>query len=145
MATLEFTGFDALDAAYLRISDIPWEVTQEALAAMSEEAAARIRSSGESMNVRDPESGVHILDKIKPSKAKQTETGGVQYVTFTGSRTRNGIKTRNAEIAFINEYGKRGQVARPFMLRAMEDGADEISEKGEAVLGEWTEKEFMRD
>ena len=38
-----------------------------------------------------------------------------------GSRTRGRYKkstTRNAEIAFVNEYGKRGQKARPFIRDA---------------------------
>ena len=145
MASLEFNGFDALEDAYLRIADIPWDVTEQALNAMAEEAAKKIRDSGESMNIRDPESNIHILDRIKPTKAKQTENGGYQQITFSGTRTRNGVKTRNAEIAYINEYGKRGQPARPFMLRAMEDGADDISARAETVLGDWTEKEFTRN
>lgn len=145
MASLEIQGFDALEAALLRISDVPWEIMEKSLNAMAAVASDRIRATGESMGVRDPESKVHILDKIKPTKAKKTDDGGVQQITFSGSRTRNGVKTRNAEIAYVNEYGKRSQAARPFILTAMESNADEISDAGEKVFGDWTEKEFARD
>ena len=117
MATLELEGFEDLEDAFRRISEIPFDVTASALDAMAAVAAEKIRSTGESMGVRDPESSVHILDKIKPRKAKQTEYGGYEMISFTGTRTRNGKKTRNAEIAFVNEYGKRTQPARPFIGR----------------------------
>ena len=70
--------------------------------------------------------------------------GGYADVTFSGSRTRSGKSTRNAEIAFINEYGKRSQQARPFVGQAMEQNADAIANAGAEVLLEWTEKEFAK-
>lgn len=142
MASLELTGFEDLEDAFRRISEIPFDVTAEALDAMAQVAAEKIRETGESMGVRDPESDVHILDKIKPRKAKQTKEGGYEMISFTGTRTRHGTKTRNAEIAFINEYGKRGQPARPFIGTAMNRGADQIQEQAEKVIGDWIETEF---
>ena len=142
MATLELTGFDDLADAFQRISEIPFDVTAEALDAMAAGAADAIRSTGESMGVRDPESDVHILDKIKPRKPKQTEYGGYEMISFTGSRTRGKTRTRNAEIAFINEYGKRGQPARPFIGTAMNRNADKIQDQAEKVIGDWIENEF---
>ena len=88
MATLELEGFEDLEDAFRRISEIPFRVTGEALDGMAEVAAAKIRSTGESMGVRDPQSDVHILDKIKTNKAKQTQSGGYETITFSGSRTR---------------------------------------------------------
>lgn len=142
MATLELTGFDDLEDAFRRISEIPFDVTAEALDAMAAVAADAIRSTGESMGVRDPESDVHILDKIKPRKAKKTEYGGYEMISFTGTRTRGKTKTRNAEIAFVNEYGKRGQPARPFIGTAMNRGADQIQDQAEKVIGDWIQTNF---
>ena len=144
MATLELTGFDDLEDAFRRISEIPFEVTAEALDAMAEVAADKIRSTGESMGVRDPESDEHILDKIKPRKAKKTEYGGYEMISFTGTRTRGKTRTRNAEIAFVNEYGKRGQPARPFIGTAMSRGADQIQDQAEKVIGDWIETKFKQ-
>lgn len=144
MAKLELYGFDGLDAAFARISDIPFEVTEDALDAMAEVAVDKIRSTGESMGVRDPESDVHILDKIKRLKAKETQEGGYENITFEGSRTRDNTKTRNAEIAFVNEYGKRTQPARPFIRQALSAHEDEIYAPGEKIVGDWIEDEWMK-
>ena len=142
MATLELTGFDDLEDAFRRISEIPFDVTAEALDAMASVAADAIRSTGESMGVRDPESDVHILDRIKPRKPKKTTEGGYEMISFTGTRRRGNTTTRNAEIAFVNEYGKKGQPARPFIGTAMNRSADRIQDQAEKVIGDWIENEF---
>lgn len=145
MATLEIEGFDSLNDAFHRIEDIPWSVTENALNAMAEVAMDAARKTGESMGVRDPESDVHILDKMKRNKAKQTQEGGYENITFSGSRTRHGNSTRNAEIAFINEYGKRNQPARPFMGRAIIEHEDAIYAPGEKIVGDWIENEWSKE
>ena len=142
MATLELTGFDDLEDAFRRISEIPFDVTAEALDAMAAVAADAIRSTGESMGVRDPESDVHILDRIKPRKPKKTTEGGYEMISSTGTRRRGNTTTRNAEIAFVNEYGKKGQPARPFIGTAMNRNADRIQDQAEKVIGDWIENEF---
>ena len=124
MATLELEGFAGLEDAFRRIADLPWSVTEEALGQMAAVAAAEIRSTGESMGVRDPESD------------------GYADITFSGSRLRHGTRTRNAEIAFINEYGKRGQKARPFIGTAMTQNEDKINAPAETVIGDWIESNF---
>ena len=143
MAKFELYGLDELNDAFRRISDIPDKVTEEALDAMAEVAADKIRAKGESMGVRDPESDVHILDKVSTKrKAKITDTGGYKMITFTGTRTRGKTKTRNAEIAFVNEYGKTGQPARPFVRNAMSEGEDEIVRPAGEIIGDWIEQEY---
>lgn len=143
MASLELLGFDSLEQAIRRISDMPWSIKEDALDSMADEAAALIRSTGESMGVRDPESDVHILDKVSTKrKAKITDSGGYKMISFTGTRTRGKTKTRNAEIAFVNEYGKRGQPARPFIRTAMAEGEDEIVRPAGEIIGDWIENEY---
>ena len=144
MASFEVYGFDSLEAAFRRIAEIPFDVTAKALDGMAEVAAEAIRTTGETMGVRDPESDVHILDKIKRGKAKQTPEGGFETISFSGSRTRGKTRTRNAEIAFVNEYGKRGQAARPFIGTAMSREEEKIQEPAEKVIGDWIEKEFKQ-
>ena len=144
MATVELTGFMELEDALQRIAEIPFDVTEKALNAMAEVAAAKIKAEGLSLGVRDPESDVHILDAIKTSRAKQSAGGGYQDITFSGSRSRHGTRTRNAEIAFVNEYGKRGQAARPFIGSAMTKNETAISAPGEEIIGGWIESEFQK-
>ena len=147
MATLKEYGFDDLQDALNRIAYIPESVKQEALNGMADIAAAKIRAEGASMGVRDPDSSVHILDKIsKNSKAKLSDAGGYKMITFTGNRRRGDrtSETRNAEIAFVNEYGKRNQPARPFILTALNNNAEEITDPAEKAIGDWIEKEWSR-
>lgn len=142
MARLELEGFDELDAALKRIGNVPDSVKTQALDAMAAVAKEKIRATGEAMGVRDPDSNVHILDKLTTTKAKLTESGGHEDVTFSGSRRRGNTTTRNSEIAFVNEYGKQGQPARPFIGQAMTRNEKEIAAPGIEILGDWIEKEF---
>ena len=142
MATLELTGFDDLEDAFRRISEIPFDVTAEALDAMAAVAADAIRSTGESMGVRDPESDVHILDTIKVNDPDLNADGGVCTITFSGTRTRGQKSTRNAEIAFVNEYGNRKQNARPFIGQALTMNEKAIVDPGAEIVGDWIEKTF---
>lgn len=142
MPRLDLIGFDELTAAFDKISNVPEEVQIKALTAMEEIAATKIKSSGEAYGVRDPESSVHILDNIKMNKPKKTDTGGYADVTFSGTRPNGSGTVRNAEIAFIQEYGKRNQQARPFIGEAMNKNVDAIAKAGAEVILEWTEHNF---
>lgn len=143
MASIDLGGLDVVDNMFKSIVEIPVDVRLSAIDAMAEVAEKKVKATGAAMGVRDPESNVHILDKIKHTKPKDDEGGGHSDVTFSGSRTRGKTKiskTRNAEIAFINEYGRRGQPARPFIRQAAEQYADQIAAPGEKIIGDWFEK-----
>lgn len=145
MASFELYGFDGLDDALRRIADIPDGVITRALDEMAEIAADKIVAQGESMGVRDPESGEHILDKVAPSgKAKRTDAGGYKMISFKGKRRRGRTDTRNAEIAFVNEYGKQGQTARPFIGTALNKNETAITDPAEKIIGDWIEQEFAK-
>lgn len=71
-------------------------------------------------------------------------------LTFKGLRVReraNGrkvkTKTRNAEIAFVNEYGARGIPARPFIKQGIEKKEKEAFDRAEAVFDKWLNQENM--
>lgn len=144
MASLEISGIDELNAALRRLGNIPETVKAEMLDKMAAVAMEKIRSTGEAMGVKDQESGTHIVDKLRTTKAKMTEAGGYEDITFSGSRRRGKKSTRNAEIAFLNEYGKAGQPARPFVGQAMTRNETEITDPGVEVLGNWMENEFTK-
>lgn len=144
MARIELNGFDDLCEAFNRISDIPDSITEEALEGMAKVAEEKIRQQGESMGVRDPESEVHILDKLKRKKPKITPEGGYSVITFTGKRRRGKKETRNAEIAFINEYGSRKVKARPFIGTALAKNEDQIVQPALDTVGNWIESEFKK-
>ena len=97
------------------------------------------------MGIKDPDSNVHILDTIKAKKPKKTDAGGYADITFEGSRQRGRTRTRNAEIAFVNEYGKRNQAARPFIGTAMTQNEEAIAAPGAETIGDWIETTFSKD
>ena len=146
MASFELYGFDDLEDAIRRIANIPERVITSSLDEMAEIAVEKIRAEGESMGVRDPESDSHILDRISPSgKAKKTDYGGYKMITFKGKRRRGKTDTRNAEIAFVNEYGKEGQPARPFIRTALNRNEGTITAPAEKIIGDWIETEYMKN
>lgn len=137
MAKVEISGFDEVDRMLHNLAEIPAAVKTQALTAMAEVGEGAVRATGRAMGVYDPESSVHILDNIFHSKIKLTENGGKTSVTFRGTRRRGNTTTRNAAIAFINEYGRAGQPARPFLRQAAEQYSDAIAKAGETVIGSW--------
>lgn len=58
-------------------------------------------------------------------------------IEFSGSRKRYKTTTRNAEIAYINEFGKKGQPARPFIATAKEQSGEKAAEAAEIVFDRW--------
>lgn len=142
MARFEIEGIDDLNNALHELGQPPDEIKAEALTKMAQVAAGKIKSQGEAMGVRDPESDVHVLDTIKTNKPKLNKNGGICAITFAGTRPRGRKRVRNAEIAFINEYGTRKQRARPFIGMALTQNEQAIVEPGAKILGDWIEKTF---
>ena len=143
MAGFAVEGVGDVLAAFEHGSDVPDDVKNKVLEAMADVVAKAQKQTGESMNIRDEEnqSGQHILDKIKINKPKLTDDGGSISITFSGTRTRGNTTTRNAEIAFINEFGadKKGIEAKQWISHANESSADAANKAGQAVLDAWVE------
>lgn len=70
--------------------------------------------TGEAMGVR--RTGV-TLGSLKVCDFVRTANGGYRKIVFEGN---NGDGNPNSEVAFINEYGKTNQPARPFIATANE-------------------------
>lgn len=81
-----------------------------------------------------------VAKTISKGKVSSGKDGKSIYITVKGSRTRGKMKkhtTRNAEIAFVNEYGKRGQPPRPFIQTANEQCRDEAIDAAEKEYNKW--------
>lgn len=144
MARISSVGFDRMDAWFQKIGTIPWPVMWGAIDDMAIVAEKAVRATGKAMGVRDPKSRVHILNKVTHTIPKVTASGAFSDVTFSGNRKRGNTRTRNAEIAFINEYGKAGQQPRPFIRTAVAQYGDQIAAAGEKALGDWMEETFNK-
>lgn len=125
MAQLNHSGLADLELSLKEIAELPVSVHDEMLSVMAEATAEGQRQKARSYLVKD--SG-KTIKSIKPGRIKTDRDGRrVVYVTVSGIRKR-GKKTirkvRNAEIAFINEYGKKGQKARRFVRDGNEASAE---------------------
>lgn len=129
MPKVEIDGLDDLLLSFRELAQIPDEVVDDMLNAQADIAAAAQQEEAKKMLVGDYVTGTTALS-IKKGKIKLKNGQHILYVTPTGTRKRGKrkiSKTRNAEIAFINEYGdpRRRIPARPFIRTANERTAPE--------------------
>ena len=126
MAEFSCNGLDELMLSLQEIAAIPEEVQDEMLQAGANVVAQAQREKVKAYGIYDGSSPRHVADTIKPGRVKLKKGQRVIYVTPTGSRRRGKSVTRNAEILFVNEYGKRGQKARPAIRDANEACAEQM-------------------
>lgn len=136
MARFSVDGLDGLEDLFEHIRDIPYYVLEEMLDKQADVVVAAQRETAESM-LRGPYNKGAVKKAIKKGKTKRTRSGLVKHITFNGKQ--HGV--RLAEIAFINEYGKQGQPARPFVRIANERCADTAQIEAEKVFDDWIESQ----
>lgn len=85
-------------------------------------------NKGRAMGVKRTGDTLRALTVKTP---KKDADGWECYVTYTGVNRKG---NRNAEVAFINEYGKRKQPARAFNRLAAENGEAAIIQRMEDIL-----------
>ena len=85
-----------------------------------------------------------LFQKLNKLNSMKKSTAAILAVLLATACIADVYQTRQAEIAFINEYGKQGQPARPFIGTAMNRSADRIQDQAEKVIGDWIENEFQR-
>ena len=124
MAEFSCNGLDDLMLSLQEIAAIPEEVQDEMLRAGAEVVAQAQREKVRAYGIYDGSSPRHVADSIKPGKVKLKKGQRIIYVSPTGSRRRGKTVTRNSEILFVNEYGRREQKARPAVRDANEASAE---------------------
>lgn len=134
MAEFGVTGLDELMLSMQEIAQIPDDVVDEILNAQADVTVEAQKAAGRQMGVED--TGI-TLKKLKKGRIKLRKGQRVLYITPTGSRKRGKTRTRNAEIAFINEFGKKGQKARPFIKLGNEKSAEAATAAGFRVYDRW--------
>lgn len=135
MAEFKAVGLDELALSLQEIAEIPEDIQDEMLRTQGNIVAQAQRESAQRYGIQ--RTGI-LIRSIKPGKVKLDKHGGrVLYVTPVGSRVRGGKKTTNAEIAFLNEYGTRGQRARPFMRDANERSAEAATQAAADIYYRW--------
>ena len=131
MATFECEGLDDLALSMAEIAEIPDDVQDEMLNAQADIVVRAQKKSGQALGVH--RSGV-TLNAIKKAKPKKGKNGRSILVKFNG---KNADGNRNAEVAFLNEFGKKSVGARPFVQVANETAADEAVRASLNVYDNW--------
>ena len=141
MAEVFFSGLDDLMLTMEQLSQIPDDVQDAMLNAQADVVVQAQKDKARAYNVQDTG---EMIRSIKKGRVKQKRGGGkVIYVTPSGTRMRGNKKVRNAEIAFVNEYGTRDQQARPFIRDANETSAKATTEAGAEIFFKWQEKQGL--
>jgi hypothetical protein len=131
MATFECEGLDDLALSMEEISQIPDDIKADMLNAQADIVLRAQKRSGQSMGVY--RSGA-TLGALKKGKAKKNKDGSSILISFSG---KNADGNRNAEVAFLNEFGKRNVGARPFIRVANETAADEAVRASLSIYDNW--------
>lgn len=132
MAHVEVDGLDALIRDLDALTQLPDSVVDDML-----HAGADVLVEAQRGEISRTWRGNYSLgisaQSVKKDEIYKSWRGRSIVVYPQGTRKRGKKRVRNAEIAFINEYGapKRGIAARPAIFRANEKSADRAVEAGE--------------
>jgi len=138
MASMTVIGLDELIPDFAALAELPDSVIDDMLLAKADVIEKAQQNAARTMLGGAYYTGT-TAGSIKRGKSKKTADGRVIEIKPEGSRSdnvRKGYKKstrRNAEVAFINEFGKKGQPARPFIDKANNAAGDEATAKAEKI------------
>jgi hypothetical protein len=134
MGSLKSNGIDSLSLDLSELAYLPDRVVADMLHAEADVILSAQRSEIES-RWKGPYSLGISAKSIRKGSVKKGKDGYSISIYPQGSRKRGKKTVRNAEIAFINEYGapKRNIRARPALKSAIARKEDEAAAAGEKV------------
>lgn len=147
MASIDTTGLNELVFDREELARLPEDVVDGMLDAMAkvikpaEEASASAALQGKYYEG-------FVAGSVKIGKKKKIKDGKAIYVTFNGETTSKKMftkhPTRNAERAFVNEFGVkvRGPGPRPFIRMAVEGHADAACDAAEKIYDDYLNKKI---
>jgi len=128
MGSITTIGLENLIDDLSSLAQIPDSVIDDILTAQADVIEPEQRKMAQSMGVY--RTGV-TAGSIKRTKIKIGKDG--RYIDIY-PQGKNAAGNANAEVAFVNEFGKKNQPARPFIRTANENRADEAVAQAEKVL-----------
>lgn len=144
MAQLEVDGLNGLLEDLEALAGLPDSVADGILGA---EADVIVQAQREEIGRqwKGPYSEGISAGAVKKGKVKEGQAGRSITVSPQGSRKRGGKSVRNAEIAFINEYGApgRGIAARPAIAAANAKAEEAAVQAGERVFNAYLDSKNL--
>lgn len=133
-ANFSVNDLDGLMLDLAEVAELPDDVAEEMLLAEAEIVEEAQVSAGKAMGVYDTG---QTLASIGHGKMKLGRGGGRTLYVYPRGVNDKGV--RNAEVAFINEFGapKRGIPARPFVAAACESAADAAVEAAAKIYDKY--------
>ncbi len=134
MGSFSVDGMDGLETMFDNLAEVPLSVIKDMLEAQGDVVVEAQKGTAQSM-LQGPYNQNAVAGSVSKGKFKGSGEGGSLEVEFKGSQHGN----RLAEIAFINEFGKESQPARPFIQTANEKSAEETTQAAQEVFDKWTD------
>lgn len=138
MAEFDVSGLDDLMLSLQDVADLP-ETVQDAMLDAQADVVLQAQQSA-AQAIADTGQTARSLRKSKPQTRKGVRSISI---TFAGSRKRGDTTTRNAEIAFVNEYGKKGVPARNFIRKANEQSAAASTQAAASVYDQYLQSKGL--
>lgn len=98
------------------LAEFPADVRKAMVKAKADIVAEAIEYNAATM-LQGPYNQYGVARSVKVAKPSATKAGATCKIQFAGEQHGN----RLAEIAFVNEYGKKSQNARPFIKKSIKD------------------------
>lgn len=141
MATFQTDGLAEFSLSLDEIARIPDAVLDEMIEAQADVIESAQKASAEAFGVKDTGA---LQSSIGRGEPRRTRNGRSISIYPRGSRTRGQTAAREAEIGFINEFGKKGQSARPFIKAANERHAEEAVSASEKIYRDYIESKLRK-
>lgn len=129
MARIEFSGIGDMANTFNELAVEIDEVSDDMLNAMGDVVVPAQKRTASAM-LRGPYNKGAVMASIQKSRVKRGKGGKVMFIEFVGTQHGESLST----IAYINEYGKTNQPARPFIMTANEQSEAAAVEKAASVL-----------
>ena len=128
-------GFDRFTASLDKLAALPDATVGEMLTAGGEVIKDAHQAKLEQY-------GAVVTGKLRDSikVGKPNAKAGTIEIRPTGTRRRGNTVTRNEEIGFITEYGKKGEPARPWMREGNADAEDKAVDAATKVFDNYLDK-----
>ena len=138
MAIMAMEGLEELALDLEELANMPVSVLDDMLNAGGEVLKKGQSKTAESM-LQGPYYAGGVAGGVALTKPRKHKDGRALFITFKGFQHNN----RLAEIAFVNEFGKKKQPPRPFIRTANEQHADEAISAEEKIYDDYlTRKGF---
>lgn len=137
MAKIDVQGLSTLSVAFDQLAALPDDVMFQMLEAGGEVIVEAQRAKADALGLRD--TGL-MIESIRAGKPRRLSDGGDIALTPEGTRKRGNTVTRNAEIAYVNEYGKKGRPATEFIKLANAESEGRARQAARNIYNKWLDR-----